>query len=118
MKKIISFIVCAIIVSHLSLSFAKGAVSGVVNVNTATKAELMLLPWIGEAKATAIMAQRTQKPFATKEDLVAVKGIGDKLLAKIAPYVAVQGATTIQTTDEPAPAKQSTAVATGKTASN
>lgn len=70
--------------------------TGVANINTATMTQLEMLPGIGASKAQSIMEQRQQKPFAKKEDLLLVKGIGEALLAKIAPHVAVQGENTIK----------------------
>ena len=75
---------------------AQYAVTGVVNVNTATQQQIMLVPGLGEAKAQAIIEQRTQKPFTAVEDLLVIKGIGEKILAKIAVYISVKGDTTIQ----------------------
>lgn len=69
--------------------------TGTINVNTASRAELMLLPGIGETRADAIISLRQKNPFRRIEDLLAVKGIGDGLLKKIAPYVVLSGATTI-----------------------
>jgi competence ComEA-like helix-hairpin-helix protein len=63
---------------------------GPVNVNTATSQELQRLPGIGPAMATRIIEHRTQHgPFRTVSDLLAVKGIGEKTLAKLAPLVTV-----------------------------
>jgi len=72
----------------------RGALAGVdpahrVNLNTASVAELVQLPGIGPKLAEAIVAQRTQQPFAHAEDLRKVKGIGDKLYDKIKDQVTV-----------------------------
>ncbi|AJS57654.1 ComEA family DNA-binding protein [Paenibacillus sp. IHBB 10380] len=59
-----------------------------VNVNTAGAAELTDLPGIGEKKAQAILEYRNLKgPFRKVSDLLNVKGIGTKMLQKIAPHV-------------------------------
>lgn len=77
-------------------AFAAGETGGVVNVNTASKAELLLLPGIGEARALAIIAERQKKPFAFVEDLLVIRGIGEKMLEKMKPFVVVKGETTLK----------------------
>jgi competence protein ComEA len=70
---------------------------GVVNVNTATAEQLVLLPGIGRARADAIIAHRTRNgAFKKPEDLIAVGGIGERAFEKLRPYVAVSGETTAQ----------------------
>ena len=73
-----------------------GALSGVVNVNTATAEQLMLLPGIGESKARAILDRRKEQGgFKSVDELVEVKGIGPAALDKIRPFVAIQGKTSL-----------------------
>ncbi len=68
---------------------------GVVNVNTATLEELQLLPGIGETRARAIVAAREQRgAFKSVDDLAEVKGIGQASLARLRPFVRVDGKTT------------------------
>lgn len=56
--------------------------SGKVDINRATAAELDGLKGIGPAKAQAIVEDREKNgPFATVDDLLRVRGIGEKLLA-------------------------------------
>ena len=51
----------------------------------------MALPGIGKSKAQAIVAYREEQgPFSSVDDLVNVKGIGKKLLAKLAASVEVR----------------------------
>jgi competence protein ComEA len=59
-----------------------------VSLNQASKDELMQLPGIGESKADAIIRYRDQfGPFETVEQLLEVKGIGDKMLENIREYI-------------------------------
>ncbi|MFZ5816365.1 MAG: helix-hairpin-helix domain-containing protein [Bacillota bacterium] len=62
----------------------------VVNLNTATAAELERVPGIGPATARAIVQHRTKHgPFRRVEDLTAVSGIGPKTLKRLRPYLTV-----------------------------
>ena len=49
-----------------------------LNLNTASREELMTLPGISAFLADAIIAQREIRPFSFLEDLKVIKGIGDK----------------------------------------
>lgn len=68
---------------------------GVVNINTATVAQLTLLPGIGTSKAEAIVAFRTKHEFKKVEDLARVKGIGRKTVRKLQDLLTVSGETTL-----------------------
>jgi len=71
--------------------------SGVVNINTASVAELTRLPGVGESRAEAIVKlRRTRGGFKRVEELHDVKGIGDAVLQKLRPHVALKGATTLR----------------------
>jgi len=75
---------------------AATALSGVVNVNTASAEELSLLPGVGPSRARAIIELRQQRGgFKRVEDLLEVKGIGESSLAKLKPYLAVEGKSTL-----------------------
>lgn len=59
-----------------------------VNPNIADLKTLCLLPGIGETIASRIIEYReTYGPFRQLSDLKKVKGIGDKIFAKIEPYL-------------------------------
>jgi competence protein ComEA len=62
--------------------------AAVVNINTATAAELARLNGIGETKALAIVADRdTNGPFHSEGDLTRVRGIGDVTVEKNADHI-------------------------------
>lgn len=56
---------------------------GLININTATAEELESLYGIGEKLAAAIIDYRTDKPFESIEEIMEVKGIGEKKFDKI-----------------------------------
>lgn len=63
----------------------------IVNINTATQAQLMSLNGIGEAYATRIIEYRELNDgFKSVEELVNVKGIGNKRLENIKPYITIE----------------------------
>ena len=54
-----------------------------ISINKATAAELTALPGVGPKMAERIVAYRTQNgPFKRVEDLMRVKGIGEKTFLK------------------------------------
>lgn len=67
-----------------------GSSSGLVNINTASAAELQTLSGIGPSMAQSIIDERTKNgAFASVDDLMRVSGIGEKKLAKIKDYICV-----------------------------
>ena len=67
-----------------------GSSSGLVNINTASAAELQTLSGIGPSMAQSIIDERTQNgAFASVDDLMRVSGIGEKKLAKIKDGICV-----------------------------
>lgn len=61
-----------------------------VDLNTATEAELDELPGVGPSIAAAIVAFRTENGgFASVDDLLDVRGIGEAKLAELRPLVTV-----------------------------
>jgi comEA protein len=77
-------------------SAAAGDQPAVVNINTATADQLQLLPRVGPALAARIIAYREANgPFRSADEIVAVKGIGDRSFEHLAPYLVTSGATTL-----------------------
>ena len=66
------------------------AEQGKLDLNTATREELMTLSGIGEKTADAILAYREgMGSFISVEELLSVKGFGEKKLNAIRPYITV-----------------------------
>jgi len=75
-------------------------IEGVVNINTATAAELELLPGVGPARARAILEHRKAKgEFKAVEDLREITGIGDRALEQLRPHCVTTGKTTAHRPD-------------------
>lgn len=61
-----------------------------VNINTASKDDLMTLPGIGESKAAAIIACREEKgSFTSIEEIKNVAGIGDGIFNRLKDLITV-----------------------------
>lgn len=59
-----------------------------ININNADREELETLPGIGPVLAERIITYRKESgPFISPEELVNVKGIGEKKLEKILPFI-------------------------------
>lgn len=69
---------------------ADSAVPGKININRANQQELETLPGIGPVLAGRIIEwRRAHGSFKRLEDLKLVKGIGDKTVERLAPYLTV-----------------------------
>ena len=72
------------------------ALTGKINLNTATEDQLMMLPRVGPAKAERIVTWRKKNgAFRRTADLRRVKGFGYKTFKKLEPYLQVTGDTTL-----------------------
>ncbi len=68
---------------------AETAKDGPVNINTATAEELMTLKGIGEKKAQSIIEYRESHAFERIEDIMEVSGIGEKTFENIKDSICV-----------------------------
>lgn len=74
---------------------------GKVNLNTATEAQLSLLPGIGPVTAAKIVQARQEKPFSRTMEIVRVPGIGMKRFRALEPYLTVEGPTDLEPISAP-----------------
>lgn len=63
--------------------------AALVNINTASREQIMTLPGIGEVTADAIIEYREQNPFARIEDIMNVSGIGEAKFNSIRELICV-----------------------------
>ena len=69
---------------------ARATAASPVNLNTATAADLQTLPGVGKAMAARILEYRQKNgSFRKTEDLMNVKGIGEKSFLKLKPLVTI-----------------------------
>jgi len=70
------------------IALATPSDAGIVYINSASAAELEVLPHVGPTLAERILAYREENgPFTSLEDLDNVSGIGPSTLADIAPLI-------------------------------
>ena len=74
----------------LLLIFSFSFLFAAVNINSASKEELMTLKGIGETTAEAIIEYRKENKFTKIEDIKNVKGIGDKKFESIKKDIEVK----------------------------
>jgi competence protein ComEA len=78
--------------SQAKISTSAAAKTTPVNLNTATQAELETLPGIGPRAAQRILEYRQKNgSFKKIEELMNVKGIGEKSFLKLKPLITVSG---------------------------
>jgi competence ComEA-like helix-hairpin-helix protein len=75
---------------------AAAAPAGKVNINSADAEQLALLPRVGPSIAERIVDHREENgPFAALEDLMLVRGVGEKTFERMEPYLTLEGDTTL-----------------------
>ena len=77
------------LVNEACIKTEENTTNSKINLNTATKEQLMTLSGIGEAKAEDIIKYREKEPFKSIEDIKKVSGIGDSLFAKIKENITI-----------------------------
>ncbi len=66
------------------------AATVLIDINIADENDIRLLPGIGPAIAERIVADRdSQGPFDSIEDLTRVRGVGERTILNLRPYVVV-----------------------------
>jgi competence protein ComEA len=84
--------IAIVLVTAMAPQQARAA--GKVNINTATAEELALLPRVGPSVAGRIIEFREQNgSFGSPEDLMLVRGIGERTYELIEPWVKLDGET-------------------------
>lgn len=91
----IAWILLAALVAG-GLGAAAEAAEAKVNINKANVDQLALLPRVGPSVAQRIIDFREENgDFKAVEDLMLVRGIGEKTFERLAPYIALSGETTL-----------------------
>lgn len=86
----LAFAIAFLASSGVALAASAPVPAGKVNINTATAEQLAALPGIGDALAARIVEQRQKSgAFKSVQELMTVKGIGEKNLAKLEPQLTV-----------------------------
>jgi competence ComEA-like helix-hairpin-helix protein len=87
----------ALLLVFLIFSPTAWALSGHLNVNTATPEQLQLLPFIAETRARAILDYRHRHGgFKSLDELLASKAIGKSTFEAIKPYLSLTGPSTLR----------------------
>ena len=75
-----------------ALAAAKPAPGGKVNLNTASAEQLESIPGIGAKLAARILEHRQKNgSFKTVQELMNVKGVGEKSFGKLEPFLSTGG---------------------------
>jgi len=92
-----TLLIAAVLATICTDTIAGSITTGVVNINTASVAQLSLLPHVGAKAAQRIVDYRkTHGAFVQPTDLMQVKGISARLFERIDPYIVLDGSTTLR----------------------
>ena len=99
---LLSFLLLGLVFSASTFAGKKKPPAKPVNINAATSEELQQVPGIGPATAQKILQMRkSYGPFKSVDDLLAIRGLGEKRLDKMRKYLTV-GKPSPKTTQPPA----------------
>jgi len=94
-QRLTGLLLCSLLLSALP-GWAAEAAKKQVNINSADATQLALLPRVGPSLAQKILDYRKENgPFKKADDLMLVRGVGQKTYQLIKPYVAISGETTL-----------------------
>jgi len=100
-RLLLSFVFLGLIFPAPTLAGKKKPPAKPVNINTATSEQLQQVPGIGPATAGKILKMRkSYGPFKSVDDLLAIRGLGEKRLDKMRKYLTV-GKTAPKTNTSP-----------------
>jgi len=86
----LAFVLALTVSGGLALAAAKPAPTGKININTASAQQLTALPGVGEKMAARIVEYRQkQGGFKNVQELMNVRGLGEKNFGKIQTYLTV-----------------------------
>lgn len=89
-------LLCAVAARAADDSSAQASASSKININEASAAQLANLPRVGSKLAERIVEYRkTHGPFGRVEELMEVKGVGEKFFGQLKPYITLSGSTTL-----------------------
>ena len=89
---VLSLLLCLTALGAVSAATSDDAAMPRVNINTATLDELVELPQVGPAIAQRIIDYRDANgPFERSEDLMNVRGVGEKVFAQLENLITVAG---------------------------
>jgi len=89
----VAFLLLCLFVSVAAVQAKKKPPSTPLDLNSATPQQLELLPGVGPSTAQAIVDFRTKSGrFQRVEDLLAIRGVSQRKLDELRPYVRVDAA--------------------------